>query len=363
MPTFSFTDWPFGQFAVLATLGLLLYSSALTAQTEMVGSIEIMPFFPGCEEFLNRSERRECSNTKIMEDIYTRLSVESNTSTRTAMLAYKQIFYSVTLDTPLDPSDAFAADVSLADVERVTGTEAHPAYVSSVDYGRIVLFRLEATNVDLEVDLEAVMNYAAGGATSIDAELESKYKETLNNSTIQVITIGGNAEAAARVLTDIEAGPGALNPLLGDNAVYTRSNPGVPIAYKVNLLKNHEVVRMGYTTDYSYRRCGLEPYDHAVIEFYNDFDVRDVRVHCCYDHNNPPDGDNGKTEKITITDERSANLPDVPDGAYDVTLVVERRSGTAWREWETRRLKHISASQGEDCWRASDGGLFGGMLW
>jgi len=41
----------------------------------------------------------------------------------------------------------------------------------------------------------------------------------------------------------------------GDNAVYSKSNPGVTIAYTIRYLKDNEISKMGYTTDYSVKEC------------------------------------------------------------------------------------------------------------
>ena len=75
---------------------------------------------------------------------------------------------------------------------------------------------------------KTVLDYASGNR-SVTGELAVEYDKILRESTISLITLGGNAEAAARIVSGIE-GPGDINPLIAENAVYSRENQGVPIA-------------------------------------------------------------------------------------------------------------------------------------
>lgn len=281
------------------------------------------------------------------------LSVNTSSNRRVALLAYRQIFYTITAQEPFEPADYLGPDVSLEQVQAMTDENNHPAYVSAVDYGRIILFRLEATNVATDIDLNAVMNYAAGGL-SVTGDVASSYDEVLSNSSISVLTIGGNAQQAAQALNDIR-GPGSLTPLIVENAVYSRSNPGLPIAYRVNLLKDNRIVKMGFSSEYTDRRCGNIAYNHPRITFNNDFNTYNLRVKLTYEHDNPPADDTGETAELLIHDETSATLPDVPDGAFNVRMIVRRIDGFTWREWETRNLYHIAGD--ETCWRAYRSGF------
>ena len=49
---------------------------------------------------------------------------------------------------------------------------------------------------------------------------------------------------------------GDLVPIItGENAVYSRSNPGVPIGYVVKFLKDDQVAKLGYATEYTATEC------------------------------------------------------------------------------------------------------------
>ncbi|MFH6603940.1 thiol-activated cytolysin family protein [Maribacter algicola] len=188
------------------------------------------------------------------------------TEKRVATLLYRQVFYDVTMETPESPAAVFGSDVSLAMAQSAISNESPPAYVSSVQYGRIIMMRLETTDTETDVNLEAVLEYktAKKGATiEIDADFEKVIKE----STINIVTIGGNAQVATEVITgsEVEEGKGGLHYVIAEGALYSRDNPGAPIGYTVKYLRDNQIAKMGYNTDYSVTTCGSFPYEHKSI--------------------------------------------------------------------------------------------------
>lgn len=164
--------------------------------------------------------------------------------------SFQQAFYTVTFDTPVNPEDVFAKSVTLSQVKGEMDSASPPAYVSSVTYGRIIVFRMENTNDVTATDLEAAFNYGMG-KISAGGTLATRYSGILNTSTIEVITIGGNASVASQLVD-----PSQLQSVItGDNAVYSRNNPGVPISYTVRYLKDRSVAKLGYTTEYKEKDC------------------------------------------------------------------------------------------------------------
>jgi len=178
---------------------------------------------------------------------------QSSSTNKVAMMTFKQVFYTVTLDTPSQPSSVFDPSVSLDDVKATFYNAEPPGYVHSVSYGRIIMFRMVTTESVTSAEVEGAMKYSTG-LTSVSAQLETKYKSILQNSSIDVITIGGNADTASQAVTAQNFGD--LEPILtGQNAVYSKSNPGVPIAYTVKFLMDNKIAKMGYTTDYTATEC------------------------------------------------------------------------------------------------------------
>lgn len=263
-------------------------------------------------------------------DARAQFNFTSSQSERVAMMVFKQRFYTVTMNAPGTAGDVFGPEATLADVESRFGPNGSPAYVHSVSYGRIIMFRMVTTESATDSELTGALNYAAG-KTSATGSLEAKYKSILEKSSINVVTMGGNAEAAseavsARSFADLE-------PILeGENAVYSRNNPGVPIAYSLKYLKDNTNAKLGYTTEYNVTTCedGIYPARDISLNNKNGICGTDVRFRVTY-----------KTRENGITYNRTINsgeirqnkkvVKTVPAGAYDIRLTVEFQDGFSWK--------------------------------
>lgn len=300
---------------------------------------------------------------------------ESDTEKNDIVAMFRQVFYTVTYDPPNSPEELFDPSVSVAQARSVFNDKQPPAYVSSVKYGRILLFRLETSSNVTNVDAKAAFEYGASKAgakkakdededaeeeeaqpgTGIKVKANATYDQILRDSKLTVVVLGGNAEKASEVF---DAGsPKDLTPIItGQNAVYSRSNPGVPIAYKVKYLKDNRVAKLGLTTDYTEENCKT---------FYN-FVVR-VRHRAAYigdvtlayrvpntrgNLNKPIDGQLipgvEVNELRTIAPFRQGNTGDieyferrgmtagidqtwsVPALAKDIRLIITGRTGLVW---------------------------------
>lgn len=187
-------------------------------------------------------------------DVQSQFNYETSAQRRVVMSTYKQAFYTVSFvqESGAQPEDVFGPDVTLGDVQSAFDSGAPPAYVASVTYGRIIMFRMETSSSYTSADVEAAFRYAAG--SQVDGDMEARYEEILERSTVEVITLGGGAEAASEAVAARSAGD--LEPIItGENAVYSRGNPGVPISYAVKYLKDDQLAKLGYTTEYTATEC------------------------------------------------------------------------------------------------------------
>ena len=206
---------------------------------------------------------------------------DTATAKRVAAILYRQVFYDVVMETPNKPSDVFSSEVDMAKVEATMGASTPPAYVSSVSYGRLIMVRLETTSTETSVALEAALEYVSLGK-DVEADVEAKYKSILKESTINVVTIGGNAEVASQVITGSEvATSGGLNYVISEGSLYSRDNPGAPIAYTVKYLKDNRVAKMGYNTDYRLETCETFDYVHKNAKLRKTI-IADVRFRFSY---------------------------------------------------------------------------------
>ncbi|MCB9259115.1 MAG: thiol-activated cytolysin family protein [Ignavibacteriales bacterium] len=175
------------------------------------------------------------------------------------MAVFKQAFYDVIFDTPISPEKVFSEETTLSKVQSVINDATAPAYIKSVTYGRIIMFRMETTNTFKSADVQAAFEYAAG--FSVDGSLKSTYDEILQESSIDLVTIGGNAAVATEPISSASSNSATTilqkiqSVISGENALYSKNNPGVPIGYSVFYLKDNSLAKLGYTTEYTANEC------------------------------------------------------------------------------------------------------------
>jgi thiol-activated cytolysin len=183
------------------------------------------------------------------------LEVNSKQERSVTIAYYRQVFYTATFDTPTTPMSVFADSVSLDDIKRTFDTNNPPAYIRSVDYGRILMVRMETKSSETRVNLEAAMRYGLGPAR-VGAAVNSQYNEILQNSEFTVVALGGNPSNASRIaqpesFQNFEV----LRDYIQAGCVYSKANPGSPIGYNVAFLKNNELAKIGCSTQYVEREC------------------------------------------------------------------------------------------------------------
>lgn len=188
------------------------------------------------------------------------LSVNTTAQTSVVTGLFMQSFYTITIDQPTSPEAVFDSTVTLGQVQQQITAAGPPAYVSSVSYGRIIMVRLETDGTYSSTHIEGAFKYA-GGSLNVDVNLKSTYEEILTNSRFTFLAIGGNAAEAVKNLDPQNPQGSIMAAIVGDqglNAVYSRNNPGVPIAYEVRYLQDNSLAKMGFTTDYTTTECSFK---------------------------------------------------------------------------------------------------------
>lgn len=165
------------------------------------------------------------------------------------VVRYTQAYYTVDLDAPSRPSELLAPIVQLADVEAKMDAEHPPAYVSSVTYGRMVLFTFESEYSKEEMG--AALDFAYSGGIDVAGDVSVTYKDIISKSKITAFILGGDAGTATRTIDSYEA----LKEFIKSGGNYSRESPGAPIAYKLSYLKDNSPARMSFTTDYDVKEC------------------------------------------------------------------------------------------------------------
>ncbi len=174
----------------------------------------------------------------------------SNTQVRSRyVVRYMQAYYTVDLDAPSAPSDVFAPSTSLGEVKTVMDDQRPPVYVSSVTYGRMVLFTFESEYSAEE--LGAALDFAYSGGADVSGDVSVTYKDILSQSKITAFILGGDAGAAVQTIDSYDA----LIAFIKSGGNYSRQSPGAPIAYKLAYLKDNAPARMSFTTSYDVHDC------------------------------------------------------------------------------------------------------------
>jgi thiol-activated cytolysin len=174
----------------------------------------------------------------------------SNKEVRSRYLVkYTQTYYTVDLDAPSSPSDVFDPNVTLADVKDHMDETRPPVYVSSISYGRMILFTFESEYSSEEMG--AALDFAYSGGYDISGQTSVTYKDMISKSKITAFILGGDAGTAVTAIDSYEK----LMTFIKAGGNYSKESPGAPIAYKLNYLKDNSPARMSYTTDYDLTTC------------------------------------------------------------------------------------------------------------
>jgi len=173
-----------------------------------------------------------------------------NSSVRSRyVVRYTQGYYTVDLDAPESPSALLGSEATLEDVREKMSEEHPPAYVSSVTYGRMIVFTFESQYSATE--LGAALDFAYSGGVDVKGDVSVTYKDIISNSKITAFILGGDAGTAVQTIDSYES----LMSFIKAGGNYSRQSPGAPIAYKLSYLKDNSPARLSFTTDYSVKDC------------------------------------------------------------------------------------------------------------
>lgn len=178
--------------------------------------------------------------------------VSLDSSEHTFMAVFEQRAFTISAVAPESPSGFFSADFSdkdLASQEALgnIGPKNPPVYVSSVSYGRILMFTItsKASKADLQMALKG--SYTDYVSTSVDASAKAKYQKIMNEATVRVISVGGATQQVEELIKS------------GNIKDYFSGAPSidsyVPISYTFRNIRDNSVAKVSETTRYSNVEC------------------------------------------------------------------------------------------------------------
>jgi thiol-activated cytolysin len=262
----------------------------------------------------------------------TQLDVSSTTERSVVFCYYKQVFYTVKINPPGAPSDVFDPSVSLVDLRDIISDSAPPAYVDSVDYGRILLVRMETSAVDTSVNLHAAFKQATQGGVTASGDLQAKYDDIIKNASFTAVAIGGGTAVTAPIFNGAVAGELQGLKEYFNAGRYSRENPGLPIAYVVRFLKDNVFATIGATTDFTetectrYKNISIQIVHHGgyIAKFYWSWSDMDAL-------GNYTPGGGGESGPVTAGWTTTVWIPGT---ARDVELRGEADTGIVWNRWQ-----------------------------
>jgi thiol-activated cytolysin len=174
----------------------------------------------------------------------------SKRETRSRFLVrFTQGYYTVDLDAPQSPSALLAPNTTLADVQAKMTDASPPLYVSSITYGRMVVFTFESEySAD---EMSAALEFAYSGGVDVSGNVSVTYKDIISKSKITAFILGGSGGEATQTINSYQA----LIDFIKNGGDYSAGSPGAPIAYKLSYLRDNSPARLSFTTDYSVKEC------------------------------------------------------------------------------------------------------------
>jgi len=182
------------------------------------------------------------------------------------------------------------------------------------------------------------MKYGVG-EQEVGANVAAKYKSILENSSIQYVVIGGNADDAAK--TAMAKSYGDLKNLIESGGQFSSKNPGVPIVYTVKFLKDNQLAKMGYATDFVKVEC--EEKEEMFIKLYHAGGyVAKFKISWVEDGKDKSWDSGDKTAGYSETVNLPYNAQDIRIAAWAYTGLVWDSLGEIIKELVTESLKQLN---------------------
>lgn len=192
----------------------------------------------------------EAAGGNLTTEVSGQFSSDTTSIRSTTVARFRQVYFSIDMDTPTTPADVFADSVTAADVEEQAGERNPPMYVSSVTYGRVAYFIVESSYSSQEV--EAAMQGSYDGVAN-NVQIGSAYSigKIMDESAIKVVIYGGAAESAIKAIN----GYAEFREFIESGADFSEDSPAKPIAFKLRYLSNNKDAGMSIPATYEERTC------------------------------------------------------------------------------------------------------------
>ncbi|MHB8962573.1 MAG: thiol-activated cytolysin family protein, partial [Saccharofermentanales bacterium] len=175
----------------------------------------------------------------------TKFNWDSTTKKNKIIASYRQIYYSIDMDTPKSAYEIFAPSMSLDEIESAIQSGSMPLYVSSVSYGMMAFVFIE-TDYSYE-EMKSALDAAYKSTVSGSIDLDINTKTILQNSSIQTVVYGGSTAG----LNDLESGYNGFLNVIKASKDFNSSSPGVPLIYRFRHVSDNTLALITLTSQYT----------------------------------------------------------------------------------------------------------------
>lgn len=181
-------------------------------------------------------------------------------SETTFLIDFTQAYYTVSFEAPPEPSAFFAPSTTVNELKPFMFEGNPPGYVSSVTYGRRLLVKFESAESSEKVSaaLDATFSWGVSGG---DFSLSLEEQQTLQNTKMTLLALGGSADSAVSIIEPDQGGDedqdkaALLQGYFQEGANFSPASVGVPLSYTVRYLSNYQPLAVASANNYTVRSC------------------------------------------------------------------------------------------------------------
>jgi hypothetical protein len=168
---------------------------------------------------------------------------ESSTTTK-VVAKYTQVYYSIDMDTPADPTAVLGSGITEEQVRTAFPVGSRPVYVASVKYGMMAIMCIESEFSMSQMQLALDASYS--GAVDVDLGFGYTAAQVMQQSSIRIIVYGG----ATSGIHELNGFDGFMS-ILSASHEFSATSPGVPLLYKFRHLRNNTLAMISLTSQYT----------------------------------------------------------------------------------------------------------------
>ena len=173
----------------------------------------------------------------------------STQKTNTVAVKFVQSYYTLSAEQPSTPASLFLPTVTAGDAARFLGAHNPPVYISSITYGRMLIYTFESTASasDLQAAVDAAIKVGNAGGT---VSLTVQQQQILNNSQVHMFAYGGSATDALELVAGTDFTK-TFPTYLRNGANFSFDSPALPLSYTLRFVKDGTIAQINAATQWS----------------------------------------------------------------------------------------------------------------